>query len=442
MLTQLTAGSVAEVLDEAVRRATDDGRPVLATVAVATDLTMLDISGHATACWWSQPGFSMFGIGAAAEVVTSGDSRFRDLNAQLRVLFLDRVGDEPVAFAGGRFMPGSADDEWEGFEEACAWIPEVALIHDEAGARLVASVLVNGKDGDLRTRLENLLQAGAPTAPPAPLLASRSSTFTPDDGSFSASVEAALRDIADGKMHKAVLARRLRTETGASAADLIAALSLRYPDFYGYAAVRGTSAFVGASPELLVQTEGSTVTATPAAGTVAGTPFDAMNRKLAGGLDSVKSRWEQELVADTVYDVLEPLCESIHASLPMVVKAGPVQHLSTRVEGQLSGTVDVLELVAALHPTPAVGGVPTAEAITFIEEAEGFDRGWYSGPIGIVRSDGSGSFAVALRGALLHDGEMDLFAGAGIVEGSIPDDERQEVELKLSAVASLFEPRD
>ena len=442
MVAQLTAGSIADVVDEAQRRATESGRPVLATMSSATELSVLDIPRVGTACWWSQPGFSMFGIGAAAEITASGNSRFRDLNAELRDLFLDRVGDEPVAFAGGRFLPGAAEEEWEGFEEACAWIPELALVRDETGARLVASVLVNGEDGDWRTRLEHLLLAEAPTARPEPLLASRSSTFTPDDGSFIASVKAALRDIADGKMHKAVLARRLRTETGASAADLIAALSLRYPDFYGYAAIRGTSAFVGASPELLVQTEGSTVTATPAAGTVAGTPFDAMNRKLAGGLDSVKSRWEQELVADTVYDVLEPLCESIHASLPMVVKAGPVQHLSTRVEGQLSETMDVLELVAALHPTPAVGGVPTAEAIAFIEGAEGFDRGWYSGPIGIVRSDGSGSFAVALRGALLHAGEMDLFAGAGIVEGSIPDDERQEVELKLSAVASLFQPSD
>jgi len=442
MVAQLTAGSIADVVDEAERRATDSGRPVLATVSVTTDLTMLDIPRDGTACWWSQPGFSMFGIGAAAEITASGDSRFRDLDTELRGLFQHRVGDEPVAFAGGRFTPDSPEGEWQGFEEACAWIPELALVRDDAGGRLVASVLVNGEDGDWRARLEGLLQVEASPAPPQQLLASRSGTFTPEDDSFIASVEAALRDIKDGKMHKVVLARRLRTETGSNAADLIAALSLRYPDFYGYAAIRGGSAFVGASPELLVQTEGSTVTATPAAGTVAGTPFDAMNRKLAGGLDSVKSRWEQELVADTVYDVLEPLCESIHASLPMVVKAGPVQHLSTRVEGQLSEAVDVLELVAALHPTPAVGGVPAPEAVDFIVGAEGFDRGWYSGPIGIVRPDGSGSFAVALRGALLHGGEMDLFAGAGIVEGSIPDDERQEVELKLSAVASLFQPLD
>lgn len=434
--------SISHVLEEAARRATDEGRPVLATVSVSTDLTDLAIPQGQTACWWSQPGFSLIGIGAAIEVTGAGDSRFRDLNSELKAVFQGAVGDEAVAFAGGRFGPGPGRDGWEGFEEACAWIPELALVHDDEGSRLVASVIVGNGDDDQRARIEELLAVEAPPPIQPQLLASRAGTFTPDDDSFVASVEAALRDIADGKIHKAVVARRLRTTTEASPAHLIASLSMRYPDFYGYAAIRGGAAFVGASPELLVQTEGSTVTATPAAGTVAGTPFDAMNRKLAGGLDTVKSRWEQELVADTVYDVLEPLCENIHASLPMVVKAGPVQHLSTRVEGQLSEHLDVLELVAALHPTPAVGGVPVSEAIAFIEQAEGFDRGWYSGPIGIVRADGSGSFAVALRGALLHGKEMDLFAGAGIVEGSIPDDERQEVELKLSAVASLFQPLD
>ena len=445
MDTQLATDTLTRTIEEAMRRASTLGRDVLATASVDTDLTSLAVPPGGTAGWWSQPGYSVIGVGVVAEVTAFGTDRFADLAGSLGIGVLDdAAGDEPVVFAGGRFSEGSGSDGWEDFPEARAWVPLLALVGDRAGARLgpPGRVAGGGGAGVAAAQIEELLASASPAPPLGRLLASRSGEFTPDDGSYTAAVEAALRDIDCGKMHKVVLARRLRSRADVSAGDLMTALSHRYPDFYGYAVMRGGSAFVGASPELLVQTDGMNVVATPAAGTVAGTPSHSTNRKLAGGLDTVKSRWEQELVADTVYDVLEPLCEGIHASLPMVVQAGPVQHLSTRVEGRLTKRLGVLELVAALHPTPAVGGVPALEATSFIDTAEGFDRGWYSGPIGVVRADGSGSFAVALRGALIHDGVIDLFAGAGIVEGSVPEDERREVELKLSSVTSLLEPLD
>lgn len=444
MGTQLATGTFRTTVEEGTRRASTLGREVLATVSVETGLTSLALPPGGAAGWWSQPGYSVIGLGAAAEIRASGPDRYAELARSLPEVLDGAVGDEPVIFAGGRFAEGAGSDGWEDFAEACAWVPELALVRNIEGARLVATVTVGSLDGgdDPLELIEGLLASATPAPPPGRLLASSAGEFTPDDDSYAAAIGSALRDIGEGKMHKAVLARRLRSRADVNAGDLIAALSQRYPDFYGYAAIRGGSAFIGASPELLVETDGKEVVATPAAGTVAGTPSDSTNRKLAGGLDTVKSRWEQELVADTVYDVLEPLCEGIHASLPLVVKAGPVQHLSTRVEGRLTKRLDALELVSALHPTPAVGGVPALEAASFIDAAEGFDRGWYSGPIGVVRADGSGSFAVALRGALLHDGVIDLFAGAGIVDGSVPEDERQEVELKLSSVASLFEPLD
>ena len=148
------------------------------------------------------------------------------------------------------------------------------------------------------------------------------------------------------------------------------------------------------------------------------------------------------MVADAVYDALDPFCASIRSSLPQVVAAGPVQHLSTDVTGRLARATHVLELVAALHPTPAVAGLPREDALSFLGEREGFDRGWYAGPIGVVHPDGSGSFAVALRCALLHDEVLDLFAGAGIVEGSIAHEELREVEMKLRVVASALTPED
>jgi len=97
-------------------------------------------------------------------------------------------------------------------------------------------------------------------------------------------------------------------------------------------------------------------------------------------------------------------------------------------------------LVELLHPTPAVGGAPRAAALAWIARREDLDRGWYAGPVGFVDADGGGDFCVALRSALLRGGEAHLFAGAGIVDGSIPDAELQETRLKLRALlAPLLE---
>lgn len=432
---------------EAAETARELGHPVLATVGVPAPMSAepLALLSRDASGWWSQPGLSVAGSGIADECRGEGNDKLSNLTEAVRRLFDGSVsrGRGPIAFAGARFNGGPASDGWEPFPEASAWVPEVAIVDEDSERWLVATVSVSrGEEVAARAHLMELLSGDLHVAGRDNLRASRLGEFTPTDDGYADGVETALDLIDAGELRKVVLARRLRTRTSANAASVSSALSERYPSFYGYAVVREGSAFVGASPELLVETDGVAVRSAPAAATVGRTDSESTNRKLAGGLDSIKSRWEQELVADAVYDTLEPLCDPIHASLPMVVSAGPVQHLSTAVDGRLIKPVHVLELVAALHPTPAVGGLPRETSSDFIAKTERFDRGWYAGPIGIVRPDGSGTFAVALRGALLHDGVIDLFAGAGIVEGSIPEEESREVEMKLRSVASVLQPSD
>ena len=442
--------TIADLADaataEAAQMARDLGHPVLATVAVPDpDAQPLALLADATAGWWSEPGFSAAGCGEAAELTSEGPDRLTGLEEAMDTLFEGAVsrGREPFAFTGAGFTEGPYSDGWEPFAAASAWVPELAVIDEDGWRWLVATVSVGASEENAaRQKLSGLLEQGTGPAALTDTGASTSGRFTPDDVHHLAAVQRALHLIEGGHMQKVVLARRFRTRSSASASSLVAALHDRYPDFYGYAAVRDGSAFVGASPELLIGSDGRTVRSAPAAATVPGTGSASADRKLAGGLDSVKSRWEQELVVDAVWEALEPLCESIRVSLPMVMSAGPVQHLSSVVEGKMRERVHVLKLAEIVHPTPAVGGVPREEALEFIAEAEGFDRGWYGGPIGIVYPDGRGTFAVALRGALLHDGVIDLFAGAGIVEGSLPQDELREVEMKLRSVASVLSPED
>ena len=119
---------------------------------------------------------------------------------------------------------------------------------------------------------------------------------------------------------------------------------------------------------------------------------------------------------------------------PEIAKVANIQHLATPIRAQLRSAVPCIDLVGRLHPTPAVGGEPWPEARSLIAEIEGFDRGWYAGPVGWTDASGDGEFCVALRGALLDGEEARCFAGVGVVAGSDPAGELAETELKLQAI--------
>jgi isochorismate synthase EntC len=138
-------------------------------------------------------------------------------------------------------------------------------------------------------------------------------------------------------------------------------------------------------------------------------------------------------VVDAIADALAPVCRELEiGEVPDVAVFGHVAHLATRFRGHLVDPAPTaLELARLLHPTPAVGGTPTARAVELVRELEGFDRGRYAGPVGWVDADGDGEWAIALRGAELDGPRARLVAGAGIVAGSDPDAEWAETQAKL-----------
>ena len=195
--------------------------------------------------------------------------------------------------------------------------------------------------------------------------------------------------------------------------------------------------FVGASPELLVSRVGDVVRAQPMAGTTPRTGEPEADQRRAGELlSSEKNRQEHQITIDMVHDTLLPWCSFLDAEPePSVVPAGPVQHLASIVEGRLSHpTPSVLDLVAALHPTPAVGGWPRTEALALIDELEHVDRGRYAGPVGWVDAEGNGAWAVGIRSVQLEGRSARLFAGVGVVEDSDPLAELEETRSKAQAL--------
>ncbi len=237
-------------------------------------------------------------------------------------------------------------------------------------------------------------------------------------------VEAALSAIAAGDVQKVVLARRTQVSSPRTF-DPVAALA-RLTDEPGalrFCVRLGELAFVGASPERLVARTGLEVRTEALAGSA------RRSDELVG---NPKEHAEHAHVADAIAERLGPLCDALEiAAAPAVRAVARGVHLRTPVRARLREPVHVLELVSALHPTPAVAGTPNDAALALLAALEPVPRGLYAGPVGYCDARGDGDFWVALRSGLLAGAEAHLYAGAGIVRGSDPAREHAETEWKL-----------
>jgi menaquinone-specific isochorismate synthase len=245
--------------------------------------------------------------------------------------------------------------------------------------------------------------------------------------------------IAEGPLHKVVLAREVTVTADAPIrpATVVARLRTAYPGCI-VAAVDG---FVGASPELLVSRTGDMVRAHPMAGTAQRGGDPSADARLAASLlASTKDRQEHQITIDMVHETLLPWCSYLDDEAePSVVAVANVQHLATMVEGRLSSPApSVLELVWALHPTPAVAGWPRDLAVDWIDAHEELDRARYAGPVGWVDARGNGAWAVGIRSAEVDGTTARVFAGNGIVADSDPDTELAETRAKLQALLSAI----
>ncbi len=249
--------------------------------------------------------------------------------------------------------------------------------------------------------------------------------------------------IRSGELDKCVLARELVVHADApfDQATLMARLDQTFPT----ANLFLVDGFFGASPELLVSRLGDVVRAHPLAGTLPRSTDPDRDRTLAAELlASDKNRWEHRITIDWLLDTLLPFCSYVDAEPePSIVSLANVHHLGTRVEGRLSSpAASVLELVDALHPTPAVGGDPQKAALDLIGEIEQADRGRYAGPAGWVDGNGNGEFAVSVRSAQFVDPDrVRLFAGVGVVADSDLQAELDETRAKFKAIlGALVQP--
>ena len=247
--------------------------------------------------------------------------------------------------------------------------------------------------------------------------------------------------IRDGQLEKMVLAREIQitSDVDINVPQVVKNLVATNPN----AMVFSIDKFVGASPELLISRKGDVVQANPLAGTaIRLADEDEDMKSMDFLLESVKDQYEHKITIEWLLNELLPFCSYIDADPePRIVSLPNVHHLATKVHGHLSTpAASVLELVSALHPTPAVAGKPQAEAINLITQIEKEGRGKYAGPVGWVDANGNGAFAVGIRSAQISGNQANLFAGVGIVADSDPQSELDETDGKFLTMQQAIMP--
>jgi isochorismate synthase len=258
---------------------------------------------------------------------------------------------------------------------------------------------------------------------------------------YEAAVATALAAIGAGEVEKVVLARALIVSADTPIDPRVVARRLNAAEpgsiVFLVALPGGASSLVGASPELLVQREGMTVSSDPLAGTARRSTDPVRDAEIARQLlGTVKEQREHRFIAEAVADALAPLCTNLVVDRePSLSPTATLWHLHTAVRGTLKPDApDALAIAAVLHPTPAICGTPQAAAADLIHRLEGFDRRFYAGLVGWVDARGDGEWAITLRCAEIAGATASLHAGAGIVAGSDPAAEDLETEAKFGVM--------
>ncbi|WP_273847141.1 isochorismate synthase [Rubrobacter calidifluminis] len=349
-------------------------------------------------------------------------------------------------YGGIRFDPGrKVDPEWEDFGSARFVLPRFELVREGERTVMACNLVMPGD----ATRLEEVARAARRVASepeggacgvalPEPVFRED----LPGAGEWAEDVRRALSTFSAGGLEKVVLARRvsLYSQEDYDPLALLGGLAPVTPGCFRFLFEPGGGvAFVVASPERLFRMEGAEVVSEAVAGT---RPRGLSESEDAGLRDellgSEKDLREHGYVRKSIGEVLGRFCTEVEvAPGPEEFVLAQGRHLRSPIRGSLRAGVSPRDVLEALHPTPAVGGWPRDEAISLIRELEPFDRGWYAGPVGWVGAEDA-EFAVGIRSALVRGNEVHLFSGNGIVEGSDPEREWDELEGKLGAFAKVL----
>ena len=389
---------------------------------------------HEERWFWEVPedGLSWVGLGTTDVVSLDGPSRFDDAAHRAAGLLNDLEVEAPADAPQPRLAAGFAFDDtappgpWAPFGNGRLVLPAVQVLRRDDRTWVTR---IDGAD-----RPTPVVAAPHPETPadvdPA--------TWADEDTRhhYCNLVHLALDAIGRGELHKAVPCRSLRVDLRPDVVRLLATLRATYPACATLGITVGNASFVAATPERLAAVHAGRLKTAALAGSAPRDSDPAIDAALGQGLlTSPKERYEHTVVVDAVDRALAGLgVTDRHPREPGLLKLHGIQHLHTPIDADLPTAVGLLDLVGALHPTPAVAGHPGGRSAELRSVHEGMDRGWFASPVGWLDGSGDGEFRVALRSALLTATDTTLYAGAGVVAGSDPARELLETDVKLRAL--------
>lgn len=349
-------------------------------------------------------------------------------------------------FGGGRFNFGEEPgDVWRGFPALRFVQPRVTLLRTGGRYQLIYCCPGTENQTAEAEHFERLLgefhsfhqEQGAPTLPS---ILSRQDL--PDVAGWELMMSRALQTFQEGTLQKVVLARQtdLELEEPLSPFDFIRSIQQVKQECYSFIiSPKGERAFVSASPERLFRWVESFLESDALGSTIERSKDREKDAELCQKLlEDSKSASEHDFISKDILEKFRLLAEKVdRCGAPRIVTLADVHHLLTPIAGTLKEGVTRGQVLRTLHPSPAVGGTPTKEALEFILGEEPFDRGWYAGPVGLITAEYT-EFCVALRSLIIDEARVHLFTGAGIVEQSDPHAELEEIENKMSTALKLF----
>ncbi len=385
-----------------------------------------------------------------AESMQSATKQWETISARAAVHFeTDFIAgpwSAPIAMAGFAFDPCQQRTElWQNFPDASLIAPKVTMIQSHAVSLLMWTFYIT-PESSIEAIIQQLERSQDEFA--AEFVSSNPETDTEIGGESLMSthsmrdnkewleyVSGCLAEIAAGAGEKIVPARAVAVESafGWNTTASLDYLRRNYPSAVTFAIAHGGSLFMGATPERLGMAADRNVYTMALAGSAPrGENAEEDKNIERERLYSLKNLREHQVVVQSITAGLQKITEGIDVdATPLTLKLQNVQHLLTRISGKLLPRRTILDVVGALHPTPAVAGLPQSAALRYIRNNEAIDRGWYAAPIGWLNTNGDGEFWVALRSGIINGANAALFAGCGVVRGSLPEEELRESEIKL-----------
>lgn len=401
--------------------------------------------------------FSLLGLGSALELSENGLGRFSTLSKSYRELkgkiisnWQDETNEFPLICGSMKFTVEHSEDEWKDFKDSDWFVPEFLLVEKNGSKNLFynsnnQNVSLKKHTDKFASKLESLLSIQENAEVKTPNILSSKGVSPKDKKKWKALILETLDKMLEQNISKIVVSRRVDLVLSGELNwdDITKYFAEHYPDCYIFIYHSSNSTFFGATPERLIKIQDKRITIDALAGSILRGKNDEEDKKFESEmLTSPKLNHEHDLVVHQLKKAISKYVTKIVANKIPFKKLRNIQHLHTLLESELIPDTSIFELIEAIYPTGAICGEPKDKALSLLKKIEDHKRGLYSGIIGYLNLADEGEFFIGIRSALHRENKLFVYAGGGIVEGSNPEIEFEETDLKLRAILNFFDEKN